>query len=58
MMTFGKQKAVEESLYEVNEDETARTAAEAKPVYGWPMYATNKVIREWWIKKNSDKKRV
>ena len=39
----------EETIYDVDEENTAKTIAEADPLYNPPMYATNKVIREWWV---------
>lgn len=40
---------VEETVYDVEKELTATTIPEANPGYAWPMYATNKVIREWWL---------
>ena len=36
----------EETLYNVDPEATAETGGYADP---WPMYATNRVIREWWM---------
>ena len=40
---------IEETVYDVEKELTATTRMEASPRYAWPMYATNKVIREWWM---------
>ncbi len=36
----------EETLYGVDEEMTAQAAEHREP---WSMYATNRVIREWWM---------
>lgn len=36
----------EETLYGVDEELTAQAAEHREP---WSMYATNRVIREWWM---------
>ena len=42
----------EETLYEVDKELTAQTAEYMEP---WSMFATNKVIREWWMKRQKER---
>ena len=41
----------DKTVYDVRQDETAATAAEADSLDDWPMYATRKVVREWWVER-------
>ena len=49
---------VEETVYDVEKELTATTVGEANPGYAWPMYATNKLIREWWMYQQKMKLRI
>ena len=44
------EKDLEETVYDVDGEATAKTASEADPYGAWPMYATSKLIREWWMR--------
>ena len=42
----------EESIYDVDEERTAKTTEEARSSFNmYAMFTTSKVIREWWMKK-------
>lgn len=43
------EKELEETVYEADEDQTAKTVKEARSLYEYPMFAANSVIRQWWI---------
>jgi len=45
-------------VYDVEKELTATTVGEANPGYAWPMYATNKLIREWWMYQQKMKLRI